>query len=209
MIPEYTQKIKDWPVPKSSKEVATFLGFAEYSGLTNWLNWINKAEKFLWNEEIEQDFIELKKAFTEGGIQAFPDFGEGNPFILTTDWSKENITGVLSQVQDRQDKFLGCWGRKCNKYKGNCPSYKVELLAVIQCIKKWKHILSYRLFEVHTDASALKYLTTMKNQSGLFTRWYQELDGFNFTVIHTKEKENSNTDALSRSSHLVEAPPLV
>ena len=79
---------------------------------------------------------------------------------------------------------------------------------MIQCIKKWKHILSYRPFEVHTDASALKYLTTMKNQSGLFTRWYQELAGFNFTVIHKKGKENSNAVALSRSSHMGEAPLL-
>ena len=62
--------------------------------------------------------------------------------------------------------------------------------------------------EVHTDTSALKYLTTMKNQSSLFTRWYQELEGFNFTVIHKKGKENSNTGNLSRSSHMVEARPL-
>ena len=30
MIPEYIQKIKNWPVPKTGKEVALFLGFAEY-----------------------------------------------------------------------------------------------------------------------------------------------------------------------------------
>ena len=68
--------------------------------------------------------------------------------------------------------------------------------------------MSYQLFEVYTDASALKYLTTMKNQSGLFTRWYQELAGFNFTMIHKKGKENSNADALSRSTHMAEALPL-
>ena len=99
---------------------------------------------------------------------------------------KDVEQGVLSQVQDGQKRFLGCWGRKCNKYERNYPSYKGELLAVIQCIKKWEHILSYRPFEVHTNASALKYLTTMKNQSHLFTRWYQELGGFNFTVIVTR-----------------------
>ena len=81
-------------------------------------------------------------------------------------------------------------------------------MAVIQCIKKWKHIISYGPFEVHTDASTLKYLTTMKNQSGLFTRLYQELAGFNFTLIHKNRKENSSADALSRSSHMPEAPPL-
>ena len=48
----------------------------------------------------------------------------------------------------------------------------------------------------------------MKNQSHLFTRWYQELAGFNFTLIHKKGKENSNADALSRSSHIAEAPPI-
>ena len=30
MIPEYVQRIKNWPVPKNGKEVATFLGFAGY-----------------------------------------------------------------------------------------------------------------------------------------------------------------------------------
>ena len=31
MKPEYMQKIKDWPVPKTAKEVATFLGFPGYT----------------------------------------------------------------------------------------------------------------------------------------------------------------------------------
>ena len=93
------------------------------------MNGIKKAEKFVWNEEIERDFIQLKEAFTKGGI---PDFDIGDPFILTTDWSQDNIAGVLSQVQDGKERFLGCWGRKCNKYKRNYPSYKGELLAVIQ-----------------------------------------------------------------------------
>ena len=73
MILEYIQKIKDWPVPKTEKEVDKFLGFAryyrifipQYSALTNQLNGIKTTEKFLWNKEIEQDFKELKKAFTK------------------------------------------------------------------------------------------------------------------------------------------------
>ena len=103
-----------------------YTSIPQYSALTNRLNGIKKAENFLWNEEIGRDFVELKRAFTKGGIQAFPDFGVGDWFILTTDWSKENIGRVLSQVQDGQERFLGCWGRKCNKYKRNYPSYKGE-----------------------------------------------------------------------------------
>ena len=53
--------------------MATFVGLV--SALTNWLNGIKKVEKFIWNEEIEGDFIKLKKAFTKGGIQAFRTSG--------------------------------------------------------------------------------------------------------------------------------------
>ena len=57
----------------------------QYSALTNRLNRIKKAEKFLWNEEIGLYFVELKRAFTKEGLQAFPNFGVGDPFILTTE----------------------------------------------------------------------------------------------------------------------------
>ena len=86
MVPEHVQKIKEWPVPKTGTEVATFLGFTcyykkfilQYSALKNRLNGIKKAPKFVWNEEIEQVCNDLKKAFTEGGIQVFPDFEVGD-----------------------------------------------------------------------------------------------------------------------------------
>ena len=80
MIPEYVQRIRDWPVMKSGKEVATVLGLPgyyrtfipQYSGLTNRLNGIKKAENFLWNEEIEQGFVELKKHSLREEYKLFP-----------------------------------------------------------------------------------------------------------------------------------------
>ena len=83
----------------------------QYSVLTNRLTRIKKAEKFLPNKEIEQDFFELKRAFTEGGVQAFPDFGEGDPFILTTDWSKENFKSLIPGSR-RTRKILGMTWKK-------------------------------------------------------------------------------------------------
>ena len=40
----------------------------------------------------------MKKAFTEGGIQAFPDFGVEDPFILTTDLSKVSGPGQTTEI---------------------------------------------------------------------------------------------------------------
>ena len=64
------------------------------------MNSMKKAEKFVWTEDMEKDFKELKAEFTAGKIQAYPDFDSEEPFISTTDWSALNIAGVLSQKQE-------------------------------------------------------------------------------------------------------------
>ena len=129
--------------------------------------------------------------------EGYTDFHSDELFRLT-----KNIAGILSQIQEGEERFLGCWGRKCSSYEQNYPSYKGELLAVVCCAKKWRHILSYRPFEIYTDASALLHLSTMKNLTGIFMRWYETLGGLQFKVFHKKGKENTNADALSRSTHL-------
>ena len=37
------------------------------------MNSLKKAEKFVWTEDIEKDFLELKAEFSAGPIQAYPD----------------------------------------------------------------------------------------------------------------------------------------
>ena len=167
MLDQYVKDIQNWPRPTSCKEMLSFLGFTgyyrgfilKYSALTNRM----KAEKFVWTEDIEKDFLELK--FSAGWIQAYPD----EPFILTTDWSSLNIAGVLSQKQEGVEHFLGCWGRKCNRYEKHYSSAKGELLALVKCMKKWEHILKYQLpFLVYTDAASLKYIVNLKSAETIF-----------------------------------------
>ena len=72
------------------------------------MNSLNKGEKFVWTEDMEKDFLELKEEFSVGRIQAYPDFDSEEPFILTRDWSSLNIAGVSSQKQEGVERFLGC-----------------------------------------------------------------------------------------------------
>ena len=64
--------------------------------MTNRMNSLRKAEKFVWTEDMEKDFLELKAEFSAGRIQAYPDFDLDEPLILIMDWSSLNIAGVLS-----------------------------------------------------------------------------------------------------------------
>ena len=128
---------------------------------------MKKAEKFEWSEDMEKDFIELKSEFKARRMQAYPDFDSPEPFILTTDWSALNIAGVLSQKQDGVERFLACWGWKCNQYEKHYS--KGELLALVKCMKKWEHILKYRPpFLVYPDASSLKYIVNLKSEEIIF-----------------------------------------
>ena len=56
MLDQYVKVIQNWPRPTSCKEMSSFLGFTgnyrgfipKYSALTNRMNSLKKAEKFVW-----------------------------------------------------------------------------------------------------------------------------------------------------------------
>ena len=68
--------IQNWPCPTSCKEMSSFLVFRgyyrgfilNYSALTNRMNSLKKAEKFVWTEDMEMYFLELKAKFLAGEI---------------------------------------------------------------------------------------------------------------------------------------------
>ena len=113
---DYIKNVQKWPRPISCKEMSSFLGIIgcyrsfipRYSAMTNRLNAIKKALKFEWSEDMEKELKEDSRF----KIQAYPDFNSNEPFILTMDWSALN---KLSQEQERVERFIGCWGRKCNR----------------------------------------------------------------------------------------------
>ena len=65
---------QSWPRPTSCKEMSSFLGFTgyyrgfipRYSALTNRMNSLKNVEKFVWTEDMEKDFLELKAEFSAG-----------------------------------------------------------------------------------------------------------------------------------------------
>ena len=214
MREDYIEKIRNWPVPKSVKELNTLLGFFNYyrQFIPNFAQYLEKANaqrrslKLVWTDEMTRNFEKLKEEFLKSPVRAFPDFKSGQPFRLTTDFSGRGVGAILSQVQDGKERLIGAVSRSTTKFEANYPSHKGELSALMFGVRKFHHILLTRRFEVYTDASALKYLTTLKLPSGIMARWVTELQGYSFIVHHKPGKSNTNADALSRSPHLSPAP---
>lgn len=212
MVPSYVQRIMSWPSPKTVKELTSLLGLLNYyssfikdfSKLTAPMNAQRKAKKINWDEECELNFRVLKQAFEKAPLRSVPDFQSDAPFIITTDWSDKAIGAVLSQEQGGAERMIAAGGRKCSRGEQNYPSWKGEMAALVYALRKYHHILSFKPFVVHTDASALKHLRTLKQNRGIISRWLEEIQQYQFEVIHKPGRDNVVADALSRSSHLPE-----
>ena len=145
---------------------------------------------------MKEKFESLKKAFSQGPARGYPDYSEtAEPFILDTDWSRLCCAAVLSQMQNGREVFLACAAKKCSEAESHYPSYKGEILACIVGIKKFEHMLLCRKFILRTDASALKHLSSLKENRGIFSRWLSFLADFEFDVIHSAGVTHTTADS--------------
>ena len=107
--PSKCDLMKSWPVPRNLTDVRSFLGFVGYyrrfiknfSARAVPLNRLMKAgQSFIWTEECQEAFLDLKSALMGDEVMSFPRFDEnGGMFIVDADASDHAIGGCLSQLQ--------------------------------------------------------------------------------------------------------------
>lgn len=204
-----TDAVKTFPTPKSTKDVRSFLGLCNYyrkfiqgySSLISPLTaLLRKDVKFKWSEECQAAFEQLKTALTSPPVLAYPD--NSKPFVLTTDASGTALGFILGQFDDNGvERVIAFGGRSLNKFERNYTISERECLAIIEGIKTYHVYLADKPFTVFTDHSALKWLQSVKHDTGRLARWSILLQSYNFQVVHKKGKKNEVADALSRRTY--------
>nr|GEZ22908.1 putative reverse transcriptase domain-containing protein [Tanacetum cinerariifolium] len=133
MDPAKVEAITKWPRPTSVTEVRSFLGLAGYyrrfvegfSRLALTLNKLmRKGEKFVWYEEREKSFEELKQRLVSTPVLTLPS-GSGG-FQIYSDASKKGLGCVLMQY----GKVIAYASRQLKPYEVNYPTHDLELAAV-------------------------------------------------------------------------------
>ena len=76
-----------------------------------------KGKTFVWTEACEEAFEDLKRALTGPEVMAFPT--EDGELNLDTDASDIGIGGVLSQVQEGEERVLSYGSRTLSKSERN------------------------------------------------------------------------------------------
>ena len=122
-------------------------------------------------------------------------------FIVCTDACKEGLGGVLSQ-----NGFVICYeSMKLKEHEKNYATHDLELAAIVHTLRKWRHYLMRRRFELRIAHNGLKYLFDQPTLNARQTRWLEFLCEYDFDIKHIKGKENKVADALSRKVHELHA----
>jgi hypothetical protein len=206
--PEKVAAIREWSAPKNVTEVRSFMGLVGYyrrfiGGFSKIAHPITslqrKGMKFQWTTDCERSFQHLKQLLTSAPILRITDPNED--FIVCTDECNEGLGGVLSQ-----EEFVICYeSRKFKEHERNYATHDLELAAIVHALRKWRHYLMGKRFELRTNHNGLKYLFDQPNLNARQIRWLEILSEYNFDIKHIKGKEYKVVDALSRRVHEIHA----
>ena len=211
--PSLREAIRDIPPPKTPTEVHSFLGLAGYyrryvkgfAAIAAPLHALTRKDAvFHWSEDCQTAFDRLKTLLTTSPITAFPDFSQA--FRLYTDTSTAGLGAILAQVRDGKKLIICCTSRPLNQAEKSYPATKLECLAIVWAVAKFRPYLMAMPFEVFTDHYALQWLKTRRTGSALLHRWSAALEEYDFTVHHRPGKVQTHMDGLSRLS-VSPAPP--
>ena len=115
--PKKVEAMRNWPQPKSVRELKGFLGLigyyrwfiANYGTIARPLIDLLKKGNFKWQQEASEAFEKLKQAMTKAPVLALPDFDQ--EFIVEYDASKFGI-GVILMQNERPLAFLALHSRE-------------------------------------------------------------------------------------------------
>ncbi len=156
-----------------------------------------KDAKLIWDDDLEQAFLALKKA--QPPVLVYPT-REG-PFILSTDVSDTGMGAVLEQEQEEDGrvvkKVIAYASKTLNASQQRYCTTNKELLAVVTAVELFKYYFTWRHFTVVTDHASLTWLRNFKEPEGVVARLITRLQPFDFKIVHRPGKHHSNADGLS------------
>ncbi|GJX74275.1 putative reverse transcriptase domain-containing protein [Tanacetum coccineum] len=203
MDPAKVEAITKWPRPMTVTEVRSFLGLAGYyrrfvEGFSHFAlpltKLMRKGEKFVWDEEREKCFEEMKNRLVSAPILTLPS-GTGG-YQIYSNASKKGLGCVLMQ----HGKVIAYASRHLKLYEANYPTHDLELAAVVFAHKIWRHYLYGETCNIFTDHKSLKYIFTQKELNMRQRRWLELLKDYDTNIQYHPGKANVVADALSRKS---------
>jgi len=156
MEKEKVQRVVDWPVLRSVKDVQKFLGLVNYyrqfvknfTRVAKLLHKITRKDvKWNWGERQQRVFENLKKRFITELVLVTPDLDK--KMRVEADVSDFATGGVLL-MKWRPVAYIS---KLLNEAERNYKIHDKEILVIVRCLEAWRHFLeeAKSQFEIWTD----------------------------------------------------------
>ncbi|GBG88499.1 hypothetical protein CBR_g47970 [Chara braunii] len=200
------QAIVDWPEPRCTMDVRSFMGLAgyyqrfveSYSKVTAPLSRLQSPKvPFEFDNAARGAFTTLKAA-----MQAAPALRIYDPTLptqVTTDASGYSIGAVLEQCHEDGWHPVEYFSQKVPLVNTLDDARKKELLAFVTVLDRWRHfLLGRRRFKWNTDNNPLTFYKAQDTVTSTIGRWMYYIDQFDFDPCHIPGPADRVADALSR-----------
>ncbi|GJU16905.1 retrotransposon protein, putative, ty3-gypsy subclass [Tanacetum coccineum] len=159
---------------------------------------MRKGEKFVWTDERQESFEELKRE-----IGVCSDIESSIRFRWFSDIQVMHRRKVWGWVVMQTWKVIAYASRSTEPYKVNYPPMFLELAAVVFALKIWRHYLYGEACDIFTDHKSLKYIFTQRELNMRQRRWLELLKDYDTNIQYHPGKANVVADALSRKSGMI------
>lgn len=151
-----------------------------------------------WVFDLVKACVETHRNISRKAIDLPSAINGTQPVNLTTDASLTGASGVLSQGPDRgMATIIAFWSGKFNSAQQNYSVHEQELLAIVESLKRFRHLLIGFRFRIFTDHKGLEWIAS-QSRSPQQVRWLEALSEFDFETLYIPGSENTLADALSR-----------
>ncbi|GFW88904.1 transposon Tf2-9 polyprotein [Trichonephila clavipes] len=204
---ELPRTVKKFPVPTTVKQVQSFLGLTgyfrkfipAYSQIAKPLSDLTRKDNpFMFKQPQMEAFEKLKKLLTESPVLSI--FQQGRTTELHTDASQQGYGAVLLQeAEDGKLHPVQYMSQKTTTAEEKYSSYELEVLAVVNALKKFRTYLLGNPFKIITDSVQLfNRLWTKKDLVTRIVRWGLLLEEYDYEIVHRSGQRMQHVDALSR-----------
>lgn len=206
------QAVKDYPPPKTVKELRRFLGMLNFyrrlipraATIQAHLNELLAGPKTKGSQVINmtpaqlESFNQCKDSLAEATLLVHPD--PQSELSIFTDASDTAIGAVVQQLQNGEWKPLAYFSRKLSPSQRKYSPYDRELLAIYEAIRYFRFMIEARTFSVVTDHKPLTYAFNgrRENCSPRQFRYLDFISQFTTDIKYISGTENVVADALSR-----------
>lgn len=205
---EKTKAIAKFPMPKTIKDVQSFLGLtgffrkfiAEYDTIARPMTQLLKKDaKFIFGNEQQIAFKTLKEKMSSDPVLRLY-----NPKAVTelhTDATALGFGGCLLQKQADDGLMHPVYflSFKTTTAESKLHSYELEVLAIMICLERLRTYLLGIRFTIFTDCQAFQLTMSKKNATAKIARWALALEEYDVEVKHRSGSSMKHVDALSRN----------